>query len=421
MHNLATVFWRGGAPTVAQVNTWTFATAGTIGDIITVTIGSKIWTYTTTSATISVFLPLFNTAINALSSTVYPEFGEITFTNPTSSTIVATADTAGKPFTVTMATNSAGTTINGGASSTGTATTVSSGPEDISTGANYSTGAVPGAGDTLYVDKEGSRLKYGLSSQSATLLAVRRITARDVQIGLPEINSDGTEYPEYRATYWQQTATSDYVSTKGGRIKLNHGTGQTTYLQDDSGSGVESGIPAVLLCGTHASNAWTITGGNAGFAFFAADTARVNVGRLDAGAAVTCGIGCVNDSWSNYGGNLVVNSAIATALNHPGTTNAKSTVNGSGAVASLQMQGGTCFYNSTGTLGGNTVLANGATLTFDEDQRGKTITNAISLYSASAKVVDSFGVVTSGFTLRFINFAGSPKLKSNSQAVITYL
>src|SRR5690349_13497619 len=135
---VATNSFIGGAAAVAGVKTWTFATAGTPGDIITVTIGSKSVTYTTTSATISVFLPLFQAFLAALSSSVYPEFTELTWTNPTTSTIVATDKTAGKPSTITIATNSGSTTINGGASSTGTITTASSGPYDVSTATNWS-------------------------------------------------------------------------------------------------------------------------------------------------------------------------------------------------------------------------------------------------------------------------------------------
>jgi hypothetical protein len=417
---MASIYWTGGAATVAGLKTWTFATAGTIGDIITVTIGTKIVTYATTSATIATFLPLLKAYLASLSSSVYPEFAEVTWGN-TTATITATDITAGKPSNILVATNSSGTTINSASSSTGTATVVSSGPEDISTAANYSGGAVPSAADTLTIDKEGARLKYGLSSQSAVLLAVRRITAQDVEIGLTRENIDGTAYPEYRAQYWQQTATSDYVNTKSGMIKLNHGTAQTTFQCDASGSGVETGVPAVLLCGTHASNAWNIFGGNVGFAWFAGDAARVNVGRIDAGAKVTCGIGCVIDTWNNFGGSLFINSAIAAALNHPAVGAAKTIINGLGAVAQITAQGGTIWFNSTGTLGGNTVLGNNAVFSLDQDQRTKTITNPIQLFSAAAQVFDSYGVVSGGLTLQYKNCVGRPVLKPNSAIVITAL
>ncbi len=416
----STISWKSGAPAIAQINTWTFATAGSIGDVITVTIGSKSWTYTTTSATISVFLPLFLNAINALASSVYPEFAEITWTNPTASTIIGTSKTAGKPFTATLATNSAGTTINGGASSTGTATLVSSGPYDASTAANWSGGVVPVTGDTVIIDREGTRIYWGLN-QSGVVAASRRIVTQDCIIGLPKINTDGPAYPEYRPDYWQMTATLDYLNTASGRIKLNQGTGQTTFTQDMSGSGIETNVPAVLLCGSHASNVWNFFGGQASLQQFQGDAFTANVLRLDAGTTITCGPNAVLNTINNFGGNLLVNGAIVTALNHPGTGAAKTQIEGSGAVAQITLQGGSCIYDTIGTLGGNTVLGNNASLTFDNDQRPKTVTNPISIYSPSVRFSDQFGVISGGYTLSYVNCVGTLRLKPNSSAVIASL
>lgn len=488
---MSTIYWTGSAPAVAGVKSWKFTTAGTTGDIITVTIGSKSYAYTTTSATIATFLPLLATALSGLSATVYPEFAEITW-GSTSTTLTATDKTAGKPSIVTVTTNSGTTTINSGAitgatnatpivitstahglstgttvtiasvggntaangtwvidvtsanafslrtsagngaytsggtwtAPTGNTTTVSSGPYDISTAANYSGGALPVTGDTLYIDLPGSKLLYNLQTQSAVVLAVRRITARDVIIGLPRTNKDGTAYTEYRQDFWQCTATSDYVNApQSGRIKLDHLTGQTAVIVAASGNGTETGIPAVLLKGTHSSNTFTFTGGNAGISYFlGAGASHVNVGRVDAGATVVCGIDCVNDTWNNTGGTLILNSAVGTALNHPSSGNARTTIYGTGAVASLQLQGGTVNYNTTGTLGGNTVLANNAFLNFDDDQRTKAVTNPISIYSNSVRLIDSKGAVAAGYTAKSIDCDWTPTSpRSNSQFAVTYL
>lgn len=491
---MTTLYWTGAAPAVQGVKIWTFATAGTIGDIITVTVGNKSFQYTTTSATIATFLPLLEAALSALDEASYQEFSEITW-DSTSTTLTATDNTAGKPSTVTVSTNSGTTTINTGAitdatnaspivvtsashglstgtkvtisgvvtntaangtfiivrlsantfslysgglpvagngayggggtwtAPTGNTTTLSSGPYDISTAANYSTGSRPTTSDTLYVDLEGARLLYNLDYMTAVVLAVRRITAKDVLVGLPETNTDGTAYTEYRPKYWQQTATSDYVNTTSDRIKLNHLTGQTTFEQDASGSGEQSGddtVPAVLLCGTHASNVFSIFGGRAGLAYFANDSLVAATLRLDSGTTVYANIGASLGTVNNYGGTLVANCAITTALNHPGSAG-KSTIEGTGAVASINLQGGTCYYNTTGTLGGNTVLANSALLTLDFDNRAKTITNPISIYSPAARFIDSFNRTTGGYTLKYVNCIGVPKLASNSQVVVTAL
>src|ERR1019366_5154315 len=143
---MSTINWTGSAPAVAGVTTWTFATAGTIGDIITVTIGSKTVTYATTSATIATFLPLFKAFLSALSATIYPEFAEVTWGN-TSTTITATTITAGKPSVVNVSTNSVGTTINSGvitAASNATPIVVTCAAHGLSTGSIITVASVGG-------------------------------------------------------------------------------------------------------------------------------------------------------------------------------------------------------------------------------------------------------------------------------------
>jgi hypothetical protein len=98
---MATRRWTGTAPKVAQVQTYAFGGTWEVGDIIRVKFGNKTWNYSVTSATITTFLPLFVTAFNALSSTDYPEFAEITASS-NSTTLTLTADTAGKSFTCSL-------------------------------------------------------------------------------------------------------------------------------------------------------------------------------------------------------------------------------------------------------------------------------------------------------------------------------
>lgn len=534
---MASIYWTGGAPAVAQVQSFAFAGTWETDDYIKITIGSKTVYVVAGSATTTTVIDNVVTAWNALSSSVYPEFAEITASR-SSSNLLLTADTAGKPFTATLTPlesdlSAAGAnTIGGGTTATtGTVSTATSGPYDVSIAANWSGGAIPvgaiaaapvqsaasaisggtltdtstfywvvtainangetvksnernltiaapnqtatiswaavtnatsykvyrgtaagtygatslvasttaltlndtGAalssgtppvsstaiGDTVTIDKEGARLRYNLD-QSTISLASRRIVARDVEIGLPPENKDGTAYPEYRAQYWQCAATLDFVSTRSNFIRLDHGTGQTTFELANSGGG-RNNVPAVHLCGSHASNSWSILGGSAIFAPYAGDSARVNVGRIDAGAVVVCGFGCVNDTWNNYGGTLTIHSAIATALNHPGTGNARTTIEGAGAVAQITAQGGTVNYNTTGALGGNTLLAGNAFLNFDDDSQVKTVTNPIDLYSASARVADTHGVISGGYTLDFNNCVGRVTLKPNSRIVCSSL
>ena len=388
---MSTVIWVGSAPAVAQLNTWTIAGTWNAADTITVTIGSKSVTTTVGSTTIATIISTILAALQALSTTVYPEFAEVTW-GSSSTTITATANTAGKPFTITIATNSALGTIDGAGTSTGTVTTASAGPQDWSTAANWSTGSVPVTGDTVYLSLEGGIIKYGLA-QSAVTLTLLRIIAKSFTLGLPKTNSDGTSYAEYRPDYLEIGATNCYINTKSGRIKIDFGTVQTACQQDASGTGVEQNIPAVLLKGTHASNEFDVFGGQAGIAFFPQDSATALTLRVGGSATVTCGFGCTLDTVLNEGATLNINSAIATLLKHPAATTGTTTVYGTGAVNQITAEGGKIDYRTSGTLGagGVTTLGGSAMLTFDNDQRSKTVASNFEVYG-SATLMDSFAV-----------------------------
>ena len=64
-------------------------------------------------------------------------------------------------------------------------------------------------------------------------------------------------------------------------------------------------------------------------------------------------------------------------------------------MAQLTLRGGTCYYNTTGALGGNTVVSGEAVLSFDQDTRTKTVTNPIELYGDEAQIIDTYKVITS--------------------------
>ena len=423
---MSSISWKGGAAAVAQVQTYAFAGTWEATDVVRCVIGNKTVSFVGGSTTITTAIDTIVTAWLALDASVYPEFAEIT-PSRSSTTLTLTAVTAGKPFTCTITPLETGggaadaQTIEGaGTATTGTAATASSGPEDVSTAANWSAGAIPVNTDTVTVDLEGARLKYGLDQNGITLTALN-ITAKDVEIGLPVTNADAAEYPEYRATSWKISATTVYTNTKSGRLKLNFGTAQTAYTQDASGTGRETNIPPVLLQGTHASNVWNFFGGQAGLAFFAGDTFTATTLRLDDGATVFAGSACAIATANNFGGTLTMRCAASTALNHPGTGRAITRVEGSGAVAQVTLQGGQLFYNTTGTLGGNTVLGGTASMSFDEDQQVKTVTNPILIYSPSVQFSDAFASITGGYTLHFVNCIGTIKLKPNSSIVVAAL
>src|SRR5262249_51904378 len=98
-------------------------------------------------------------------------------------------------------------------------------------------------------------------------------------------------------------------------------------------------------------------------------TLRVTGGRLETNSA-TSGTATITVS----GGTLVLNS---------------------GGQVGLTVRGGEVQYNSTGTLGGASVVSNAGHLDFSRDLRSKSVTNPIEVYGASARVSDPHKVVSS--------------------------
>jgi hypothetical protein len=66
----------------------------------------------------------------------------------------------------------------------------------------------------------------------------------------------------------------------------------------------------------------------------------------------------------------------------------------SGAVTTLNCYGGTTVINTTGTIGTINYFDQ-AVLDFSQDQRAKTLTNPINVYSQGPKIFDPFKVVGS--------------------------
>ena len=257
---MATNLWQGGAVAVNQVQTWTFAGTWTISDTITITVGNQSWTYAIASATIATFLASLLAALDALSGSVYPAIvgsGEIVWTNPTGSTLVGTAGTAGKPFTVTISTDSAGGTINGSTSSTGTATTASSGPADWSTAANWSTGLVPVGACAAPVQANPSATSGGSLANGTTYYWVITATnpngetvvsnEKSLAITSPNQTADlswaqvtnATGYKVYRSTTSGTYGATSLVTTitSGSTVTYNDAGAATTTGQPPASNG----------------------------------------------------------------------------------------------------------------------------------------------------------------------------------------
>lgn len=392
---MATRRWLSGAAAVSGVTSSTFGGTWLVGETVTLTIGENIVVVTGASTVIATIIDGIVTALTALNSSVYPEFAEQTYSR-SSSALLMTAVTAGVPFTATVTTNSASGTI--GAASV---VTSSAGPNDWSTAANWSGATVPVAADTVVIEDGSQPILYGLN-QSAVTLAELDIPANYTgTIGLPTTNSNGAaSYAEYRDTYLRVSATVLNIGvgtgTGSGRIRIDVGSVACTASVYLTGSALDNNTESLQWKGTHANNVLNVTGNSQiGVATYGSELATLATLRMSGSAAVRCGSGVTLGTILNNGGTLIINSAVGTSLTHT-EQGGITTINGSGAVAQLTVRGGNAVYNTSGTLGGNTIVSNTGVLDFSQDQRPKTVTNPILKYGDVCQVLDPNFVCNSG-------------------------
>lgn len=402
---MATKRWRGDAPAIAQVDTLTVGGTIEVGDKFKATINGKTLSVSATSTSTSTTATEIATAWNA--STI-PEFAEITAA-ANGAAVTLTADEPGKPFTVTVATTESDDGAADNQTFSKASTTANSGPNVVSVAANWEGAAAPADADDIVFDTGSGDVLYDLDQNSVTPATITVAEGFKGKVGLPEINSDDATatYYEYREKYLKYGNSGDgqtvALTIRGGagRVKINTGSAQAIWNVTDTSQRLEDNVPAVLLKGTHASNALHVSKGDVGVALFAGETATVltlNVGYKtnpagDSQVKLGAGVTLTNATIVQTGGTLDINSATsgtATITQYDGTL----TLN-AGAQTGLAIRGGDCIYNSTGTLGGNTVVSGSGHLDFSQDLRAKSVTNAIDLFGPSAKVSDPNKVVSS--------------------------
>lgn len=386
---MASPRWVGKQLRQTQVNTITLGGTDGSGQTYSVTIGAKVVTWTS--------LGTGNVANSAgllalLQACTEPEFLEVTWAALTTLIISATAKTPGYPFTQTSAAVT-GTLV------TATATANKS-PSDIGDGANWSGGAIPATGDNVFIDNTSTPLLWNLSA----LAAVEPATVTLAQsfgpnapgqggqapgnlsgtIGLPEVNTIGTPYEEYRPTYLQWAGASGIVKlgvgpgSGSGRVKMDfQSANATTVYVYNTGSPLDSGIEAFLLKGTNAGNVFIIDGGSVGIAVFGAETANVSGGlKIGAGGGVNSapaptvrlGAGVTWATITQDGGTLQTSSGGTTFTQYAGTW-----MHYAGAVTTINV-GGTVYPLSTGTIT-NLNVWYGGTADFSQDTQARTVTN----------------------------------------------
>lgn len=361
---MATIYWRGDAPAIAQVSSATI-TAYDASTTYRVTINSKIVSVVGTGGTVATTAAAL---LAALQASTIPEFREVTWTNPSGAIITGTAATAGKPFT-------AASSVSGGTGTFGSfsTTTTSSGPNDWSVAGNWSGGSVPTGSDDVYLQDSAVPVYYGLDQNAVTLTTLNLAASYTGAIGLPPFNTGG--YYEYRDTYLKISATTlnigQGLGSGSGSLRINLGTNASTVSVALTGQQTTQSTPALLIRGSHASNVLNATQGSIGLAAEPGGTAQFPVVR-SADATLVCGTGCTLGAITQTGGDVTVNSNVTTWTKTGGTSTQLA-----GTLTTItQDSAGTHYWQSTGTITTGTFRGPSSVLDVSRDPRGRTLTNS---------------------------------------------
>jgi hypothetical protein len=402
---MSTKVWQGGAQAIAQVNTVT-PSVPAVGNTFTITINGKSFTWTAGATTVADVTAGLAALLNASQEGDVTELTAVDLTTA----VQITGPLDGTPFTQTSSA-AAGT---GGGSPTLTTVTTTAGqsPYDWSVAANWQGGAVPVAADDVVADGTSVPILFGLDQHTITLNSLTIGTGFTGTIGLPPQNPKG--YTEYRTQYLRVGATTCQIGqgpqTGGGsgRLKIDFGTAQTTLTVYSTGQSADSGLPAMLFKGSHASNAVSVIAGSVGLAVLPGETATVaalRVGGAQQGqTAVVAGSGLSLTTLNMDGGTCQIACGLATLNQVAGTL----TLTGTGAISTVaNVDGGTLVYQSSGTIA-SLKVSDGGTADFRTDPRARTVT---------AFTVDSGGAMYD--SLRTVTWTAGPILNRCSLADVT--
>lgn len=398
---MPTTYWAPNQAAIAQVETYTFSAPSAAGNTYTATINGKSVTYTANSTdgltAAAAATGLYN--LLSVSSSIAPELTEITFANPSSGVMTATAKVPGTPFA-----NVTGTTAglvlstgNGLASGITTAhTTANASPSDVNDSQNWLrvTAPAPGVrslpqnGDDVIVANTDVPMLWNLDRLAAvqfnTYTRWQNFTGT---IGLPDFNPGG--YTEWRATYFKFVGPAGSVPAGGllmtlgfgagtgpSRERYNVGSQQVTLTILAAGPAVDE--YGVRFLGVHTANTFKVLGGvSLGVATFPGEISTLSSSLVADGASVGIGAGVtwtLASTLSVNGGSAVVNSA-PTSLelsNGARATIATDQLTWFG----ISAQGGSAVtFLAGGTITGLT-LTTSSSLDKSQDGRALTITNS---------------------------------------------
>lgn len=375
---MAKVHWRGTAPATAGVMT---ATPGSInsGDTFTISfVGGRSFTVTASGTSAAqVCLEL----VEKLQTSADPLVSELTFAALPSGAetyVQITGPDDGKPFDFTL--SSVGGTF------TKATVTAATGPNWWTNPDNWSSAAVPTNTDEIICETDVPIL-YGLSASEVgiTESSATLTVGGEQEIGLPEQDDAGYSNLGYRATYLEAALTAVTVRTSGKRCKIDTLGAACTTRVFATGSG-SADEPGCIIKGNDAANVVDIAGGSVGVHIqkdsspTGTSESVISVMRVTGPASVTIGALVTTGTLEQAAGVVTTDASITTVAKAGGEL----TVRGTAAVTTLNNDGGTVRYNSSGTIGtyrgGNRQIVEAieeSVLDLSGDHRPVTITNCV--------------------------------------------
>lgn len=384
--------------------------APSVGSTYIVTCNGKTFTYTAVSTTAADEAALLVASFNA--QTTIPELQEVTASIVSGAVIKFEANTPGTPIDLSFSTGGTGSPTF--ASSTSVA---NSSPSDVSNTANWSSGSLPAASDSVYLAGQSTNLSWGLGAVTNALTLLDIAKTYTGQIGLPEfvnINS----YPEYRTPrYWQVKTTTLNIGTGEGNsrgsnlIMLDLSTTAVTINVFCTGQGL-NGQPAVQLLAVNAANKLFATNGSVGIALNGTEVSTFSTVNLtDENGPVTfhAGPGLTLATLNMLGSRTTAVLGVSpTNLTMQAIGRGKSggaCIIKAGNLTTCVIDAGTLIYRGTGsaiTIGSVSnplVLGEKAILDLSEGDGSVTCSNGLTM-RAGAKIIDPRNRLT-GTTITF--------------------
>ena len=397
---MTTTFWAPNQATVAQVETYTFSAPNGVGNTYNATINGKTVTYSSVSGDTAATVATAMQALLSASTSVPAELLEITFANPSSGVVTATASTPGTPFANVAGTSLGLVLLTGNGLSNGITTAhtqANQSPSDVNDPQNWLRviGSAPGVrslpqnGDNVVVSNTNVPMLWNLAAlanvQFASYTRWQDFTGT---IGLPENNPNG--YTEWRTTYFMFVGPQGSVPAGGlpmilgyspgsgngpTRERYNVGSQQVTLTILAAGSAADA--YGVRFLGVHTANTFSLLGNvSLGIGMLAGEVAglascSVASGSLGIGSGVVWTSG---STLTMQGGSAILNAAPATLVLNNG---AQATIATDALTwATITAQSGSTMTWLAGGIVTSLTMTTSASLDKSQDSRALTITNS---------------------------------------------